>query len=151
MKNNTFETLVGAIVILVAISFLSISSKIVNVSKKGNKTYEVYAEFSNIEGISIGSDVKISGVKVGTVSDIILNDSYKASLTIKLPENILIPTDSLFKISTSGLIGSKFINIKIGANEEYFADKEMVEFTESVMDLEDLISRFVFNSEKKDK
>lgn len=151
MKNNTFETLVGAFVLVIAVLFLFLSSKVSDSRQKMSSGYEIYAEFNNADGINIGSDIKISGVKVGNVLDIKLNnDNYKAYLVLKLPKDLLIPVDSIFKISTSGLIGGKFINIKVGADEEYFKDGDVAEFTESSMDLEDLISRFIFNSGDKD-
>ena len=146
MKNNTIETLVGTLVVIVAVIFLLLSSKIVNSSHKVANSYEVYAEFNNIEGINIGSDVKIAGVKVGTVDNIKLDSNYKAILTIKIQEDKKVSVDSVFKISTSGIIGNKFINIKPGSDDELLANKDTVEYTESVMDLEDLISRYIFNS-----
>ena len=151
MKNNTFETLIGALVIIVAILFLSFASKITNNKQNVASGYDIIAIFDNIDGINIGSDIKIAGVKVGSVSNIKLNDNYKAELILKMPKNINIPLDSIFKVSTSGLIGSKFINVKIGAEEEYFKNGDKADFTESSMDLEDLISRFIFNTEKKNE
>jgi len=150
MKNNTFETLIGALVVAVAGLFLFLSFKLSGSRQNITNGYNVMAEFTNVDGINIGSDIKISGVKVGSVVDIKLNrDNYKAILVLKMPKDILVPTDSIFKISTSGLIGSKFINVKIGADDAYFKNNDNVEFTESAMDLEDLISRFVFNSGDK--
>lgn len=151
MKNNTFETLIGALVIVVAILFLSFASKITSNKQNISKGYNILAVFDNADGINIGSDIKVAGVKVGSVANIKLNDNYKAELILKLPEGLNIPLDSIFKISTSGLIGSKFINIKIGAEEEYFKNGDKADFTESSMDLEDLISRFIFNAEKKNE
>lgn len=151
MKNNTFETLIGALVIVIAILFLSFASKITSNKQNISKGYNILAVFDNADGINIGSDIKVAGVKVGSVANIKLNDNYKAELILKLPEGLNIPLDSIFKISTSGLIGSKFINIKIGAEEEYFKNGDKADFTESSMDLEDLISRFIFNAEKKNE
>ncbi len=152
MKNNSFETLIGALVVVVAGLFLFLSSKVSDSRQKLASGYNIIAEFTNVDGINIGSDIKISGVKIGNVIDIKLNkDNYKATVVLKMPKDILIPTDSIFKISTSGLIGNKFINVKVGAEDEYFKDNETAEFTESAMDLEDLISRFIFNSGDKDE
>ena len=151
MKNNKFETLIGTLVIIIAILFLSFASKITNSKQNVAGGYDIVAIFDNIDGINIGSDIKIAGVKVGSVSNIKLNDNYKAELTLKMPKDLNVPLDSIFKISTSGLIGSKFINVKIGAEEEYFKNGDKADFTESSMDLEDLISRFIFNTEKKNE
>lgn len=151
MKNNTFETLIGGLVVVIATLFLLLSLKLSNTKQNISGGYDIIAEFTNVDGINIGSDVKISGVKIGNVSDVMLNkDNYRAKLIIKMPKDIKIPTDSIFKISTSGFIGSKFINIKIGAEDTYFENNDIAEFTESTMDLEDLISRFIFNSKNNE-
>ncbi|HSQ97988.1 MAG TPA: outer membrane lipid asymmetry maintenance protein MlaD [Rickettsiales bacterium] len=151
MKNNTFETLIGALVLLIAVIFTLMASKISDGRQKLASGYVLNAQFNNIEGLNIGADVKVSGVKIGSVLDINLNDNYMANVKIKLPKDLLVPTDSIFKISTSGLIGNKFVNIKIGADEENLKDGETAEFTESTMDLEDLIGKFVFNNENKNE
>ena len=148
MKNNLLETIVGSVVLLIAILFILFSFKIINVNNNKSQSYDVYAEFDNIEGINIGSDVKISGIKIGAVSDIKINKNYKAYLTLNLSKDYSIPNDSIFKISTSGLIGNKFINVKIGSSDEYISNKDTVDYTESVLNLEDLISKFLFNFKK---
>lgn len=151
MKNNTFETLVGTLVLLIAILFTFMTLKISDSRQKISSGYVLNAYFNNIEGLNIGADVKISGVKIGSVLDIDLNKNYAANVKIKLPKDLSIPVDSIFKVSTSGLIGNKFVNIKIGADDKYFKNGETVEFTESTMDLEDLLGRFVFNNDSKDE
>ncbi|MDD2839738.1 MAG: outer membrane lipid asymmetry maintenance protein MlaD [Rickettsiales bacterium] len=151
MKNNTFETLIGTLVLLIAILFTFMASKISDSRQKMSSGYVLNAYFSNIEGLNIGADVKISGVKIGSVLDIDLNQNYAANVKVKLPKDLHIPVDSIFKVSTSGLIGNKFVNIKIGADEEYLKNGETAEFTESTMDLEDLIGRFVFNKENENE
>ena len=152
MKNNSFETLIGALVIVIAGLFLIMASKVADSRQKITSGYNIIAEFTNADGINIGSDIKISGVKIGNVADVKLNrKNYKAVVVLKVPKDVLIPTDSIFKISTSGLIGNKFVNVKLGADDDYFKNNQTAEFTESVMDLEDLISRFIFNSGDKNE
>ena len=73
MKNNKFETLIGTLVIIIAILFLSFASKITNSKQNVAGGYDIVAIFDNIDGINIGSDIKIAGVKVGSVSNIKLN------------------------------------------------------------------------------
>mgnify|MGYP003588572148 CR=1 FL=1 len=153
MKNNTLETLIGFLVLIVAGLFLFIASKVSNNMQVISSGIKLSGQFSNVDGINIGSDIKIAGVKVGSVLDVRIDEkTYKAILVLKINKDLNIPTDSLFKISTSGLIGGKFVNIKIGASDELFKDGDVVEFTESSMDLEDLIAKFLFNSgDKNDK
>ncbi|MDR3289971.1 MAG: outer membrane lipid asymmetry maintenance protein MlaD [Rickettsiales bacterium] len=152
MKNNKFETIIGAIVLLIAVLFFMVILNISKNTSRVNEGYVVSGEFNNVEGLTIGSDVKISGVKIGTVTDITLNKTnYKAIVFFGIENDLKIPTDSIFKVSSSGLMGGKFVNIKIGGMNEYLENKDIVDFTESTMDLEDLISRFVFNSGNKNE
>ena len=76
MKSNTLESLIGALVIIVAIIFTSMAYKVSGNKQKMASGYVLLAEFNNIDGINIGSDIKISGVKVGSVIDIKLNNNY---------------------------------------------------------------------------
>jgi phospholipid/cholesterol/gamma-HCH transport system substrate-binding protein len=150
MKKNNFEVIVGSVVLLVAFLFFLTILKISKSTTSLDNTYNVVAEFNNIDGITIGSDVKISGVKVGTIEKITLNkENYNAVVVMNVEKDLKIPIDSIFKITSSGLIGGKFVNVKIGADEIFLENNSVAEFTESTMDLEDLISRFVFN--KKDE
>lgn len=147
MKNSSFEAVVGAVVLAVAGLFFLLSLSITKNTRGISGGYIVSAEFANVDGLTIGSDVKVAGVKVGDVADIKLNgENYNAKIIMSIRDGMTIPTDSVFKITSSGLMGGKFVNIKIGGDSEYLADGSIAEWTESTMDLEDLISRFVFNS-----
>ncbi|MDR2526597.1 MAG: outer membrane lipid asymmetry maintenance protein MlaD [Rickettsiales bacterium] len=146
MKDEKIEIIVGAIVLLVSVVFLAYILIIYGKTSKVTHGYNVIAEFSNIADLTIGNDVKISGVKVGTVSKIGLNSDYNAVVTMSIQDDLNIPNDSIFKISTVGLMGSKFVDVKIGGSEEYLSNNSSIDFTESALSLEDLISRFVLNS-----
>jgi phospholipid/cholesterol/gamma-HCH transport system substrate-binding protein len=142
MNKSIFETIVGFVVLVVVLVFFLL---VLNTSRsvKKNKGYTIVAEFNNVEGLTIGNDVKISGVKVGGITKIELNDNYSAVVHMNIENKLKIPIDSIFKVSSSGLMGGKFINIKIGADEFVLENNSIAEFTESTMDLEDLITRFV--------
>jgi len=147
MKKNTFETLVGFTVLACAALFLILTLKTADIQTFQN--YNLIAEFENIEGVSSGSEVKIGGVKIGHVSDHKIDPiTYQAILTLKINQDIQIPKDSSIKIASSGLIGSKYLKLEPGGDEEYLSKNEKILFTQSTIDLEDLISRFIF---KKDK
>lgn len=151
MKRDIFETVVGFIVLICAAIFLYFSLKI-----SGTQTvrgYKIKAKFENIEGIMPGSDVKIGGIKIGSVvKQNVDKYTYEALLVMEIDSNVKIPTDSSVKISSSGIMGSKYIKLEPGADEEYLKDGEELMFTQSAIDLEDLIGKFVFDSkEKKDK
>lgn len=151
--NNYFEIIVGTFVLFCAVFFLFGSMKSAKV-KGGESGYNLIAKFDNIEGINSGSDVKISGVKVGTVVEQFLDEkSYRATLKIILKNSVQLPADSSAKISSEGLLGSKFLSIEIGSEEEMLKAGEEIRFTQSSVNFEDLLGKFIFNStsNKEDK
>ena len=144
MKNKYFETFVGLLVIAIAIFFSLFMYKIGNKNKA--KDYNsFYALFDNIEGVSVYSKIKIGGLEVGEVAEVKINDNYKIQLKLNINKDIKVPVDSMIKITTSGLIGSKYLKLEIGGEEETLSDGDYFEFTQSTMDLEDMITRFILN------
>ncbi|MDR2760489.1 MAG: MlaD family protein [Rickettsiales bacterium] len=150
MKKSYFETTVGFFVIILTVVFSIYFYK--NFNRKTDKNYyNLYAIFSNIEGINLYSKVKLGGMEVGEVEDLILDGNYKIVLKLKIKNSFRIPTDSVLKISTSGIIGNKYLKLEAGGEDEVFLNGGYFQFTESAMDLEDMISRFMLNkiSEKQ--
>ena len=148
MKRGYFETFIGVFVIATAIFFCVFVAKITG-KKMNTNTYDLYAKFENIEGLSIGSKVKIGGLDIGQISSLIIDEDYKVKLLLKINSDVKIPTDSTITVSTSGLIGGKYLKVQIGGNEEYFEHKDEFEFTQSTMDLEEMITKFIFNKTSK--
>ncbi len=147
--NNKLETIIGFIVLTVALGFLIFTYKVADV-KTLDKTYKVTAHFEQTEGIIVGSDVRLSGIKIGSVLELKLDpDNYNAILTAAIDSDVKLPTDSSMKIVTSGLLGGKYIAIDIGANEEIIQPGGEIKYTQSSVNLESLISKFMFNSEQK--
>ena len=104
MRSNTFETFIGAIVIILAVSFLFYSFSITDNNSEG--TYKIKATFNRIDGIQIGSDVRLSGIKIGSVAKSSLNQTtYEADLVLVIDNSIYIPDDSSAKITMDGLLG----------------------------------------------
>lgn len=149
MKNNVFEVIVGTLVLLCAAYFFIFSFKQSNISTANS--YQVTAEFDNIGDISNGSDIKISGVKVGTVESQSLNtENYRAKLVLNINKDIKLPTDSSAKIVSASLLGGKFITIEPGADEDMIKDKGAITFTQSSVNFEELLGKFMFNSKDKE-
>ncbi len=147
-NNNYFEIIVGTFVLFCAIFFFSFSFKSAKINSE--KGYEIIAKFDNIDGISNGSDVKISGVKVGTVSEQFLDEkTFRATLKILINNNVKIPLDSSAKIASEGLLGSKYLAINIGGDEEFIAAGGEILFTQSSVNFEDLLGKFIFSNEQK--
>ena len=154
MKQNLVETLMGALVIVVALAFVYISYTSGSVATRGG-SYPVYAKFNEIGGVSTGSDVRVGGVKVGMVSHQSLDPkTYRAILTLDVQKNIQLPQDSSAAIVSDGLIGSKYVAIIPGSDDAMLAPKSEITFTQDSVSLESLIGKFAFGSLKdgeKDK
>ena len=149
MTYNKLETLVGLIVLIIATCFFSFAYKIYH--RGDSKTgYSIIATFQNIDGIEAGSDVKISGIKIGAVDQILLReDSYDAVLTLKINNSIQIPKDSTAMVATNGFIGNKYIRIVPGAAEENLNNGQKITLTQSSLNIEDLISKLLYNMTNK--
>jgi phospholipid/cholesterol/gamma-HCH transport system substrate-binding protein len=149
-NNNYFEIIVGTFVLVCAIYFFVSSFKSSKVASKSG--YEILAKFENIDGISNGSDVKISGVKIGSVADQYLDEKdFRATLKISINKDVKLPADSSAKIASEGLLGSKYLSITPGGDIEEMKAGDEIMFTQSSVNLEDLLGKFIFNGgDKKD-
>ena len=148
MKRGYFETFVGFFVVAIAVFFCVFVAKITG-KKIDVSTYNVYTRFENIEGLSIGSKVKIGGLDIGSISSLIIDDDYKIKLLLKIDSSISIPVDSTITVSTSGLIGGKYLKVQIGGSDEFMKNNDEFEFTQSTMDLEEMVTKFMFNKTNK--
>lgn len=149
--SNYFEIIVGTFVLLCATFFFFSSFNSTKTTTSGG--YNLIAKFDNADGIASGSDVKISGVKVGTVISQSLDaKNFRATLKINLNQEVQLPSDSSAKISSEGLLGSKYLSISPGGDDENLKDGEEIQFTQSSVNFEDLLGKFIFNGDsKKDK
>ncbi len=149
MKNNVVETVVGAVVIVVAAVFLTIVYQTSDV-RVGTGGYELKANFESIDGISTGSDVRISGIKIGSVIDQFLNgESYEAVVTMSIAPEVKLPLDSSAKVTSDGLLGSKFIALEPGGDENMLGAGDTIDHTQGSIDIFGLISKFLFADDDK--
>lgn len=145
MSRNVIETVMGAVVLVIAGSFLITAYQGRSLSKVNNG-YHVKAKFENATGVSVGSDVRMGGVKIGIVDGIDLDtERYQAVVTMSVRANIPLPLDSTAAIVGDGLLGSKFVALEPGAEEETLKDGGEIEFTQSSVSLEEMIGKFVFS------
>ncbi len=146
--NNYFEIIVGTFVLLWAAIFFFTSFN--SSQTKTSSGYRLIAKFDNADGIANGSDVKISGVKIGTVESQILDEkTFRAALQLNIPNNIKLPLDSSVKIASEGLLGSKYLAVTPGGDEENLKDGDEIQFTQSTVNFEELLGKFIFNSNEK--
>ncbi len=143
MKKFDLELTVGLFIIAGIICLGYLSVKLGKMEIVGEGGYEIYSVFSNVGGLQIGSSVEIAGVKVGRVKRITLNN-YQARVVLNLPENVKLQEDAIVSIKTKGLIGEKYIEITPGGSEKIIKPGGQIRETQSAVDLEELISKFVF-------
>ena len=146
MNNKiNFEFIIGLLILIITlISFFYFSLKIdyFDNSKKIN----LNSNFFDIGGLTVGADVKTKGVKIGEVTEISLDgDSYMAIVKSSLNYDLKIPLDSEFKIANNGFIGSPYIEVSIGINEQYYQNNDLTENNVDALSLEEIINNFIFN------
>ncbi|MBN9565182.1 MAG: outer membrane lipid asymmetry maintenance protein MlaD [Alphaproteobacteria bacterium] len=150
MRVNVIEVIVGALVLLVTGLFLMFAYK--TSQWHGSGSYVIYANFDRIDGLSIGSDVRVSGVKVGNIAAIELNPkNFMAQVSISLDEVVKVPKDSIAEIAGDGLLGPKYLSISPGNDEENLPSNGIIGRTQSAVSLESLIGKFLFNKDKDDE
>jgi len=108
------------------------------------KTYTINAQFDDISGVKLGGDVQISGVVVGKVSKIWLNEDDLATVAMQLDRKIKVPVDSMASVKSQGIIGDKYIQLTLGGDEELLKPGDTIVDTESSVNIESLISKFAF-------
>ena len=146
MNNKiSFEFIIGLLILVITlISFFYFSLKIdyFDNSKKIN----LNSNFFDIGGLNVGADVKTKGVKIGEVIEISLDgDSYMAIVKSSLNYDLKIPLDSEFKIANNGFIGSPYIEVSMGINEQYYQNNDLTENNVDAVSLEEIINSFIFN------
>jgi phospholipid/cholesterol/gamma-HCH transport system substrate-binding protein len=144
MSRNLLETLLGAIVLIVAIGFLLFAYNTSQVKEDGG--YELIARFDKVDGLERGSDVRISGIRVGTVLDQTLDpETYRAEVRFSLREDIQLPADTSAAVVSNGLLGGKYLALVPGGDIEMLEPGGEVTLTQSAVNLEDLIGHMIFN------
>ena len=146
MSRNIVETVLGAVVLVVAIGFLTWAYTKSDVGDPGG--YELVAMFDRADGLDVGGDVRISGIKVGRILSQSLDPAtYRAEVRFSVASDVELPEDSSAAIVSSGLLGGKYLSLVPGAEDFMLADGDEILLTQSSVNLEDLIGRFVFNQD----
>jgi phospholipid/cholesterol/gamma-HCH transport system substrate-binding protein len=148
MKNFNTELIIGLFMIagFLAFGYLSLQMgefSILNVEKN----YVLEAEFDNVSGLKVGAGIEIAGVNIGKVSGISLGEDGLARVTMLINQKIKITQDAIASIRTQGLIGDKYIKIIQGADVEFLAGGGTIFDTESSIDFEELVSKYIFKSD----
>ncbi len=145
MKNNSFETLIGAIVVAVALGFVWFAYANTDASARGG--YEIQAVFSSADGISPGTDVRLHGIKIGSVSALELDrKTYNAVLHIALHSDVQVPDDSSIKVTSSGLLGGSYLSLQPGGSDAMLKPGGQILDTQGSVDLMALIGRAIYGN-----
>lgn len=149
MRVRMMEIGVGAFLLAGAAALLLLA---VNVSGLGlssaQQNYTLYARFENIGGLTPRAKVTMSGVLIGEVVDIRLDqEQLMALVEMDIHDNVdFLSVDSSASILTAGLLGEQYIGVSVGADDEMLANGDFIEDTQSALVLEDLIGKFLLNS-----
>lgn len=150
MNHNTVETVLGGVVLAVAGVFLTIALS--SASFKQTSGYTVNANFAKADGITPGMDVRMSGVKIGSVSNMSLDSkTYLAHIAMTIQSSIELPTDTVAKVASESILGGKYLTLEPGGDEDMIKDGGTIQYTQSAVNLEELIGKFIFSSADKDK
>lgn len=143
MRKKPVETIMGLVVLVVALLFLAFAYRVSDLQVV--KGYTLKAEFMKVGGLSIGSDVRINGIKVGTVtSQKLNNEDYMADVTFSISSEIKLPKDSVVSIVSDGLIGDKFVKIEPGKAMVYLKDGDSFTNTKDFKTIEDMVGEIIF-------
>ena len=147
MRYSLVEILLGAIVLITAIGFLTLGMQSINSQKNG---YNISLIFGSTAGLKNGDDVKISGISVGKITKLELDpDDYNAKVNIIIDNNIKIPDDSSAKITSSSLLGGNFLDIIPGSSEQNLGPSDIIYDTTDPVSFTDMLGKVIFSGNRK--
>ena len=143
-RHGVAETLTGALVLVVAVVFLAYA--VAHSGRSAGSGYTLQARFDHIDGLSVGADVKIAGVKIGTVTEASIDPkTFVAVVAMSLLDNIQLPKDSAASIVSESLLGGKYISLSPGGDETDLKPGQSITITQSSVSLEELLGKFIFS------
>jgi phospholipid/cholesterol/gamma-HCH transport system substrate-binding protein len=148
MRGNVIETMIGAVVLVVAALFLFFAYSTSQL--RSVHGYELNANFEHIDGIRDGSDVRISGIKVGSVLGTALDPkTFLATVRMSVQPSVKLPDDTVAEIVSSGLLGDKYMSLVPGGSDKDIAPGGQVKYTQSSVSIEHLIGQMIFSAPNK--
>jgi phospholipid/cholesterol/gamma-HCH transport system substrate-binding protein len=144
VRRNGAEILAGLVVLIVAAAFLAYALATSGTSNVPG--YQFSAEFDRIDGLSVGSDVRMAGVKIGTVTQTSIDPkTYLAMVDFTVAKDIKLPTDSSAAIASQSLLGGKYLAVVPGGSEKMIPPGGHITVTQGSVSLEDLLGKFIFS------
>ncbi len=143
MSSNSTEVIVGGLVLAGAVAFAIYAGQATGFSRSTDG-YALHASFRSLEGVSVGTDVRLAGVKIGTVTGMELDlETYRAATTVSIQDGIEIPDDSAIIVSSEGLLGGNFVEVMPGGSPFYFSPGDEFSDTQGAVSLISLLVKFV--------
>lgn len=145
MDKPIIETITGAIILAIAVIFGLYILKFHDASQVNS--YHLFAEFDTIEGLKKGSEVRLSGIPIGKIDQISLNEeTFQAVIRLELDDKIKLPEDTIAQASSEGLLGGTYLALIPGGEEELLAEGDYFSYTQSPVSLVDLLGKFMFSA-----
>ena len=145
MKSNLLETLIGAAVVAVAAAFFFFAYHGAGLTGAANG-YHVLAQFDNISGVSVGTDVRVAGIKVGTVVGQTLDPkSFQAKIDMLLQPQFELSDDTSARVTSEGLLGATFVSLQPGGSDSKLKNGSEIAYTQGSVDMWSLISQAMFS------
>ena len=143
--NNTVETIMGAIVVAVAAAFLYFAYT--NTSSGSLSGYEITAKMPRVDGLATGTDVRLSGIKVGAVNELTLDPkTYLVTLHMSIRKDVQVPVDSSLMVTSSGLLGGSYLSISPGGDDKMIAPGGAITNVQGSVDLMSMVGQFIHKS-----
>lgn len=140
--NNLPETIIGAIVVALAVLFIAFAYMRTGAGSLSG--YEIQARMPKVDGLGIGTDVRLSGIKIGSISDLTLDPTnYLVTVHMNIRDDIKIPDDSSLIVTSSGLLGSSYVSLTPGGSDKMLAAGGMIQNSQGSVDLMGLVGRFI--------
>jgi phospholipid/cholesterol/gamma-HCH transport system substrate-binding protein len=140
--NNLAETVIGAAVVAIAVLFIVFVYT--RTGSGGLSGYEIQARLNKVDGMAVGTDVRLAGVKIGSVSDLTLDPrTYLVTVHMTIRNDVKIPNDSSLQVTAAGLLGSPYISITPGGDDKVLGSGGTIENAQGSVNMMDLINRFI--------
>ncbi len=145
MRGNVIETVMGAVVIAVAALFMVFAYKTSQLRSVAG--YQVTADFARVDGIRQGSDVRISGIKIGSVvAEVLDPKTFLANVRMSIDPSVQLPDDTVAEIISAGLLGDKYMSLVPGGSDKVIPPGGKITYTQSSVSLENLIGQMMFSA-----
>ena len=147
-REHPVELAAGAGVVAVAVAFLVYAAQFAG-GMRGDGAYELTASFRSAEGVTVGTDVRLAGVSIGTVTDLRLNaETFRADTTLAIDDRVMVPDDSSAAVASEGLLGGTYIDLQPGGSPFTLEPGSQIIDTQGAVSLMTLLLRFVTGSEE---